>query len=91
MLFLMLPAGIAVMCQLIMDHNPVNNRRLGIVSAELDNGLETCTSVPHIGCGDLQRPLTCRLMDYLHNNTIRTVSSMYQYVRQKAEESRRER
>lgn len=74
MFFLLLPATIAFMCQLVLSHNPEANKALGIVSAELTEGLETCNRLTYSGCRDYDRPFTCRFMEYMRNATLRPVS-----------------
>uniref|UniRef100_A0A1B6LK41 Uncharacterized protein n=1 Tax=Graphocephala atropunctata TaxID=36148 RepID=A0A1B6LK41_9HEMI len=70
--FLLLPASIAITCELVLSHNPGAHRTIGIVSPELIDGLETCTSQQYEGCGSYDRPFTCRFMDYLTNSSIET-------------------
>ncbi|XP_054276448.1 ABC transporter G family member 20-like [Macrosteles quadrilineatus] len=73
LLFLVLPGIIALMCHMILSHNPGRYRTLGIVSQELPDGMDTCSNLTYTGCDSYDRPFTCLFLDYLHNATLHTI------------------
>lgn len=77
MLFLIFPAAISWVCHVVLSGDPGKYRTLGIVSPELVDGMETCTSLNYTGCDDYARPFSCRFIDYLTNSSIHTVGRLY--------------